>query len=143
MGTTEQDDQAEKLRVTLQDSDWRRQQQDAARASAQGSTFHQFAQIETLPQGRFSAPGAVSTPRVVGSTPGVAAMYPAASSAHQTELPREEPLGISVSDLDPSTNQLPPPAVEDPGPASADAPSLPLGDAQRAGAGPSSSKGSD
>jgi hypothetical protein len=89
MSTTEQDEQRDKLQTLLQDADVRRQQQ------AQGSTMHQFAQQETLPQGLFSAPGAISTPNVIGAKPGVAAQYPAASAAHQTELPPEKPLGYA------------------------------------------------
>jgi len=63
-----------------------------------GSTLHQhgLAQANELSGGRFAATGA---PRVIGSTAGVAAQYPAASSAHQTELPKEPSLGYSVDDM--------------------------------------------
>ena len=90
----------------------------------QASTFHQHAQAQAdeTAQGRFRA---IGTPRVVGSMPNPSSQYPAASAAHQTALPDEPPLGFSVNDLEPSTNQLAPPvAVEEPGPASrGDAPS--------------------
>ena len=79
----------------------------------QGSTFHQHAQAQAdeLSQGRFAATRA---PRVIGSTPTPASQYPAASAAHQTELPPEPPLGFDNPTLDePSTASSPPfPAVE-------------------------------
>jgi len=74
-------DQAERQAVLENDRLLREQQQ--------GSTFHQHAQAAAndTAGGRHAAIGA---PRVVGSSPGVAGMYPAASSAHQTELPAEK-----------------------------------------------------
>jgi hypothetical protein len=62
----------------------------------QASTFHQHAQAQAdeTAQGRFRA---IGTPRVIGATPSPASQYPAASAAHQTELPREEPLGIDIN----------------------------------------------
>jgi len=79
----------------------------------QASTFHQHAQAQAdeLSQGRFRATG---TPRVIGSTSDPAKAYPAASAAHQTELPPEPPLGFDNPALDePSTvSSLPLPAVE-------------------------------
>jgi hypothetical protein len=62
------------------------------------STFHAHAQAQAdeMSQGRFAAIGA---PRVVGSTPNPAAQYPAASSAHQIELPPEQAFGYSVDDM--------------------------------------------
>jgi hypothetical protein len=107
-----------------------------------GSTFHQHAQAQAneLSGGRFAATGA---PRVVGSTPNPAAQYPAASAAHQTELPPENPLGYSVDDmpgLEPSADSSSLSPVEQLGGA-ADAPSAPP-DVEHA-APPPSSKGSD
>jgi hypothetical protein len=63
-----------------------------------GSTFHQhgLAQADEINQGRFAATGA---PRVVGSTPTPASQYPAASAAHQTELPPEQPLGFAIDQM--------------------------------------------
>ena len=86
-----QEEQEERRRVALQDADVRRQQQQA-----QGGTFHAHAQAQAneLSGGRFAATG---SPRVVGSTPNPSAQYPAASVAHQTELPPEEPLGIDIN----------------------------------------------
>jgi hypothetical protein len=74
----------------LQDADLRQRQQ---REQSAASTFHQFAQQETLPQGRFSAPGGISTPQVVGSVPAPSSQYPACSPALQVQLPNEPPLG--------------------------------------------------
>jgi hypothetical protein len=71
---------------------------------------HGLAAANDLSGGRFAAAG--GAPRVVGSTPGAASQYPAASAAHQTELPPEPPLGFSVNELDPSATI---PAAEDPG----------------------------
>jgi hypothetical protein len=110
------------------------------REQQQGGTFfqHGLAQADELSQGRFAATGA---PRVVGSTPNPAAQYPAASSAHQTELPPEQPLGYSVDDmpgLEPSTAF---PVVEQtdaPAGATAAAERLPPGSAQPDDAGASS-----
>jgi hypothetical protein len=53
--------------------------------------------------GRFAAVGAAT---VIGSKADVAAAYPAASAAHQTELPPENPLGYSVEAMtEPSLEQ--------------------------------------
>jgi hypothetical protein len=86
---------------------------------------------------------AVNAATVTGATP--IPKYPAAGAHQSDPVGTEPPLGFSVDDLEPSTNQLPPPvAVEEPGPASADAPSpCPLGDVQRTGAGPLSSERDD
>jgi len=109
-----------------------------------GSTYHQHgvAQADELSQGRFAATGA---PRVVGSTPNPASQYPAASAAHQTELPPEQPLGYSVDDMPGLENPagdafsgLSPPAAT----GGAEAPSIPLDVVEHA-APPPSSKGSD
>jgi hypothetical protein len=91
MTTEHQREQAERLEVTLQDADVRRQQQQKSEAT----TMHQHAQSQAndISGGRF---GALGTPHVVGST--LAPKYPAASAAHQTELPPEEPLGIKIDE---------------------------------------------
>jgi hypothetical protein len=91
--TSEQEEQAEKLRVTLQDADLRRQQQQA-----QATSFHKLAQadVDMQPHDRFHQ---VTAARVVGSTSSPAALYPAASAAHQTELPPEPPTGIDINAL--------------------------------------------
>jgi hypothetical protein len=85
----------------------------------QGSTFYQhgLAQADETNQGRFAATG---SPRVIGSTP-TPAQYPAASAAHQTELPPEKPLGYSIDAMpvdEPSTTSPSVEATDDP----ADAP---------------------
>src|SRR6516164_11656791 len=64
----------------------------------EGTTFHQHAQSHANDEagGRFAA---VNAATVVGAQP--LPVYPAASSAHQTELPPEPSLGYSVGQLDP------------------------------------------
>jgi hypothetical protein len=54
--------------------------------------------------GRFAA---VNAAKVVGQSPGIAASYPAASAAHQTALPPEEPLGYSVDAMPLETSVSP------------------------------------
>jgi hypothetical protein len=84
----------------------------------QSSTFHQHAQAQAdeINQGRFAATG---VPNVIGAKPTPASQYPAASSAHQTELPPEPPLGYPIGQM-PST---PPASVEQLG--GAEAPPVP------------------
>jgi hypothetical protein len=80
------------------------------------------ASIET---GRFTQ---VNTAHVIGSE--AAARYPAASSAHQTELPPEPALGFAIDQMpadDPSTNNALPPPVAVEGLGGAVAPSCPSG----------------
>jgi hypothetical protein len=132
----DQIDQAERREVLENDRRVREQQQ------AQGSTFHARAQAQAgeLSGGRFASLGA---PRVIGATPNPSMQYPAASSAHQTELPPEQPLGFSIDEMpnptgDVSSGVSPPVA---PGPASDTAPLSDLADnEQRPGAGPLSNK---
>ena len=65
----------------------------------QATTFHQFAQADAeTPRGRFAA---VDAAYVVGSKADIAGSYPAASSAHQTELPPEPSLGFAIDELEP------------------------------------------
>jgi len=100
-----QEEQAERRRVFAQDQSLRNQ----------GSTFHQHALADAeTPRGRFSA---VSAAHVVGSKAGIASSYPAASSAHQTELPPEPALGYRVDELEPLA---PPVEAQAPGPTSDD-----------------------
>jgi len=102
-----QEERAERQRVFAQDQSLRNQ----------GSTFHQHALADAdTPRGRFSV---IDAAYVVGSKPDVASAYPAASSAHQTELPREPALGYRINDLEPSADLLSSPA-EQPGPTSDD-----------------------
>src|SRR5262249_25324126 len=73
---------------------------DNDRKVREGGTFHQFAEADAnTPLGRFSA---ISNAYVVGSKSDVASAYPAASSAHQTELPPEPPLSFDNPALEPS-----------------------------------------
>jgi hypothetical protein len=84
-----QEEEQERRAVLENDRRVREQQQQNA------STFHQHAQAQAdeLSQGRFRA---IGTPRVIGATPNPSSQYPAASAAHQTSLPPEQPLGCSV-----------------------------------------------
>src|SRR5215469_11276569 len=77
MPTSEQEDQDEKLRVTLQDADLRRQQ---------GTTFKAFADADTHIPGRFEC---IAAAHVVGSTQ--TPKYPAASTPFQRDLVGIEP----------------------------------------------------
>ena len=122
--TSKAEEQAERRRVFAQDQS----------LPKQATTFHQFAQADAdTPRGRFSA---VSAAYVVGSKANIAASYPAASSAHQTELPPEPPLGFDNPALEVSF-----PSPQAPGPTSEDAPShTPLGDEQRTDVGSLSRK---
>jgi hypothetical protein len=104
-----QEEEAERIATLRNDARVREQAQ-------QGTTFKAFADADAEIPGRFHA---VASARVVGSTPNVAAVYPAASAAHQTELPRESSLGYSVNDLEPSASL---PAAEDTGGAAAPSP---------------------
>src|SRR6516164_5599144 len=95
--------------------------------------------------GRFAA---VNAAKVVGQSPGIAAAYPAASAAHQTELPPEEPLGYRVDampELESPTGVPPisqPVATDDPAhaPSSDGGPATSSGGlvSERAGSSPSS-----
>jgi hypothetical protein len=87
MTTSDQEDQAEKRRALLNDARVRDQSQNG-----DTGTFLSHAHIDDA-GGRFAA---VNAAKVVGQSPGIAAQYPAASAAHQTELPPEEPLGYRV-----------------------------------------------
>jgi hypothetical protein len=106
----------------------------------QGSTMldHARSAADDDRGGRFAA---VNTTTVIGADP--IPKYPTlpASSpwAGPDPVPKEEPLGYSVNDLEPSTGLLPLPVET--GPAVAAAPSLFVegGDGQRSDAGPSSS----
>src|SRR6516165_7594221 len=108
--TTDQEEQAEKRRVMLQDAGVRQQQQT--------STFHQHAQAQAdeISQGRYRATG---VPRVVGSTPTPASQYPAASAAYQTELPPEGQLGYRVDAMPGLESSMAPPVEVTDGPAQA------------------------
>jgi hypothetical protein len=90
---SEQEEQAEKLRVTLQDADVRRQQQERA------GTFFAHAQAQALDTagGRFGA--AMGAPHVIGSqsTP----RYPAAGGHQHDPVGPEPPLNFSVNDMPP------------------------------------------
>jgi hypothetical protein len=109
-----------------QDASVRQQQRE------QGASFHQFAEADaTIPLGRFTQ---VNAATVIGST--ALPQYPAAAAHQRDPVPKEEPLGYRIDDLNPSdpvelssfTQQ------ETPNPASAVAPSASL-DVEQRGAG--------
>jgi len=89
MTTSDQEGQAEKRRVLLQDADVQRRQQE------QSGTFLSHTHIDDA-GGRFAA---VNAAKIVGQSPAIAASYPAASAAHQTELPPEPSLGFSIDEM--------------------------------------------
>jgi hypothetical protein len=66
----------------------------------QGTTMQACAQADAEIPGRFAA---VAQAFVIGSKPDVASAYPAASSAHQVELPNEPPLGFDNPALESSS----------------------------------------
>jgi hypothetical protein len=104
---SDQIDQAERKAFLRNDARVREQQREREQ---QGTTFHQFAQADvTIPRNRFDQ---VNAATVIGSKARIAAAYPAASAAHQTELPPEEPLGYCVSALTP--HELEPSLVSSP-----------------------------
>src|SRR5262245_17153216 len=104
----------------------------------QGTTLHAFAQEETLDRGRFSA---VGRPVVIGSAPGVAAAYPAASPALQVELPPEPPTNYCIDEMVPlepptaATSSAQAPASPVPDDAPSNNPPLLSPDDERRGAG--------
>jgi hypothetical protein len=96
----DQIDQAERQAVLENDRLVREQQK-----KVEGSTFFQHSQslADETSGGRSAATG---SPRVIGSTPAPASQYPAASAAHQTELPPEPPTGYRIDEMpgdEPST----------------------------------------
>ena len=123
-------DQAERRATLRNDLKVQQQQEERRRTFAQdqsvpnpGSTFHAHAIAEAaMPRGRFSA---VEASNVIGSTP--LPQYPAASAAHQIQLPDEPPLSYDNPALEVASLVSTPQAPDDP----ADAPSTP--DVQRAG----------
>jgi hypothetical protein len=132
-------DQAERRAVMRNDLKVREEQERVFADQSlpnQASTFHQHALADALtPRGRFSA---VETSYVVGSKPDVSGAYPAASAAHQIQLPDEPPLGLDNPALEEPSTVLLSSSGEATDPTSADAPSTPLG--QR-GVGPLSQTG--
>ena len=94
---TDQEEQAEKRRTLLNDARVREQSRNG-----DTGTFLSHTHIDDA-GGRFSA---VNAAKIVGQSPAIAASYPAASAAHQTELPPEPSLGFSIDEmpgLEPST----------------------------------------
>jgi hypothetical protein len=83
MTTSDQEEQAKKRRVLISDARVR---------NGDTGTFLSHTHIDDA-GGRFAA---VNAAKVVGQSSSIAAAYPAASAAHQTELPPEPPLGFRV-----------------------------------------------
>jgi hypothetical protein len=144
---TSQEEQEERKRVTLQDADLRRQQQqqEQSQRDPTGTFFSHTHADEISGGGRFAA---VNPATVVGAQP--LPTYPQLPSSSpwsgSDPVPDEPPLGfrIDVMPEQESSMAMWSSSIEATGPAPADAPSLSnsasLGDAQRAGAGPSSSQ---
>src|SRR5215472_2496030 len=109
---TDQEEQAEKRRVMLQDADVRNRSRNG-----DTGTFLSHTHIDDA-GGRFAA---VNAAKIVGQSPAIAASYPAASAAHQTELPPEPSLGFSIDEMPGLESSVAPP-TEVPGDP-ADAPS--------------------
>ena len=102
-------DQHERRRVMLNDQRVKEQQQ-------LGTTMRQFAQADADIPGRFAA---VANATVICSNADVAGAYPAASAAHQIQLPDEMPTGYRVNDLEPSGGPVEAPTTDpSPGPLS-------------------------
>jgi hypothetical protein len=126
--------QVEKRRVLANDQSVREQRQAA--------TYHAFGQIDAdEPSGRFHQMSGAT--HVVGST--LTPEYPRAAPPFREDFTgTEPPLGVAIDEMQP----LDPLAggdslTGDTGPVSADAPSSPFGDVQRADAGPSSPAGKE
>ena len=95
---TDQEEQTDKRRTLLQDADVR----NRSRNGDTGSTYLSHTHIDDA-GGRFAQ---VNAAKIVGQSPAIAAAYPAASSAHQTELPPEPSLGYPIDAMpgdEPST----------------------------------------
>jgi len=133
---TDQEEQAEKRRTLLDDARVREQSRNG-----DTGTFLSHTHIDDA-GGRFAA---VNAAKIVGQLPTIAASYPAASAAHQTELPPEPSLGFSIDEMPGLESSMAPPveATGDP----ADAPSSDDGSpatssgglmSERAGSSPSS-----
>ena len=141
MTTSDQEYQAEKRRVMLQDADVRQQQQT--------STFHQHAQAQAdeISQGRFRATG---VPTVVGQS--AVPKYPQASTPFQRDpVPDEPPLGYPIDAMPELESPAgvpvsPPVATDDPAqapPSEDGGPATPSGDlvSERAGSSPLTNDG--
>src|SRR5215469_13276942 len=90
MATSDQEEQAEKRGTLLNDARVREQSRNG-----DTGTFLSHTHIDDA-GGRFSA---VNAAKIVGQSPAIAASYPAASAAHQTELPPEPSLGFSIDEM--------------------------------------------
>src|SRR5262252_7677577 len=86
----DQIDQAER-RATLENDRRVREQSK----NGDTGTFLSHTHIDDA-GGRFAT---VNAAKIVGQSPAIAASYPAASAAHQTELPPEPSLGFSIDEL--------------------------------------------
>src|SRR6516225_12409491 len=94
---TDQEERAKKRRTLLNDARVREQSKNG-----DTGTFLSHTHIDDA-GGRFAA---VNAAKIVGQSPAIAAAYPAASSAHQTELPPEPSLGYPIDAMpgdEPST----------------------------------------
>jgi hypothetical protein len=91
-----QEEEAERKAVLENDLQVLRQQQQKQQEQAGTFFSHAQAAANDTAGGRFAA---VNAAKVVGQSPAIAASYPAASAAHQTELPPEPSLGFSIDEM--------------------------------------------
>jgi hypothetical protein len=110
---------------------------DLRRQQQQGATLHGRAQADVaqMPPDRFAS---VNATTVIGSRPEIAGAYPAASAAHQVQLPDEMPTGYRIDQLEPST-----PPVEGQGDSAPADPSGVVSPTSDCGVGPSGDPASD
>jgi hypothetical protein len=137
MTTSDQEEQAERRRVLLQDADLRQQQQEQAQREQVSTFFSHTHADEINGGGRFAA---VSPASIVGSEPAV--KYPAASPSWQIQLPDEPPLSAYENPaLEDPTGVSPPVATDDPAhaPSGGSSPASSYGGlvSERAGSSPS------
>ena len=108
--------QHERRETLRNDLKVRQQQEESRRVFAdqslpnQASTLHVFAEADAqTPRGRFSV---VDTAYVVGSKSDVASAYPAAAAHQRDPVPKEEPLGYRIDELEPDHSPLAQEALE-------------------------------
>jgi len=85
------------LESQIDQEERRRTLQNDVRVREQTGTYLSHTH-DDIHQGRFAAIGPA---QVIGSKADVASAYPAASSAHQVELPPEPPTGYCIDDMEP------------------------------------------
>lgn len=110
-----QEEDRERRETLRNDLSVRQQQEESRRVFAQdqslpnqATTFHQFAQADAeTPRGRFTQ---VDAATVVGANP--FPNYPAAAAHQRDPVPKEEPLGYRIDELEPDHSPLAQEALE-------------------------------